>query len=102
MMIRINICCTSRGYSEPSGHARLKQEQRSAPTTDVGSRSGSHRMFTAMMGRLRRLLQEASLERSKPKSLPYLSERNVIGQPSRIGTCRLSESKLRIGARDPV
>jgi GNAT superfamily N-acetyltransferase len=40
MTIRINICCTSRGYSEHSQQARLQQEQRSAPTMALGSRSG--------------------------------------------------------------
>src|SRR6266403_4829477 len=82
MMTRINICSTSSGYSAHSQKARLKQEQRSATTTALGSRSGSHRVFTAMMGCSRRLLREASVGRSKPKSPPSSSGRNTIGQPS--------------------
>src|SRR5215469_2386531 len=80
-MTHINICCISRGYSEPSEQALLKQEQRSAPTTASGWRSGYHRLFMAMTGRLRRLLQKAWSEKG-PKSPPSSSERNIIGQAS--------------------
>src|ERR1700674_2747414 len=73
MTIRINICCTSLDYSEPSEQARLQQEQRSAPTTALASRSGFHRVFTAMMGRLRQLLQKALLRRSKPMWAPQFT-----------------------------
>jgi len=48
-MNRINTCCTFLGYSEPSEQALLQQEQRTAPTTASGSRSGFRRGFTAMM-----------------------------------------------------
>jgi len=102
MTIRINICCTSLDYSEPSEQARLQQEQRSAPTTALASRSGFHRVFTAMMGRLRRLLQKALLRRNKPMWAPHSRGRNFTGQPSPIGTCRSSESKLCIGTRGVV
>jgi hypothetical protein len=51
MMTRINIYRTSLGYSAPSKRARLQQEQRSAPTTGLASRSGCHWVFTAMMRR---------------------------------------------------
>jgi hypothetical protein len=71
-----------------SERARLKQEQRSAPTTALGWRSGSHRVFMAIMGRSRRLLQEAWSGKSRPKSPPSSSERNIIGQQSPIGICR--------------
>ena len=62
--------------------------KRSAPTTASGSRSGYHQVFMAMTGRLRRLLQKAWSEKGKPKSPPSSSERNIIGQASRTGTCR--------------
>jgi hypothetical protein len=81
-----NICCISRGYSEPSEQARLKHEQRSAPTTASGSRSGSHRVLTAMTGRSKRLSQKPLLRRGKPKSPPSSSGRKITGQPNRIGT----------------
>jgi len=70
------------------GTSSVEAEQRSAPTTALGSRSGYHQVFMAMTGRLRRLLQEAWSEKSKPKSPPSSSERNIIGQASRTGTCR--------------
>jgi hypothetical protein len=69
-------------YSEPSKQARLQREPRSSPMTASGSLSGFQRVFMAMKGRLRRLLQKASLEGSKPKSPPYSNKRNITGQPS--------------------
>jgi hypothetical protein len=86
----------------PRLQARLTPEQRSAPTTALGSRFGSHWGFTAMTGRSRRLLRKASLESGRPKSPPSSSGRNITGQPSRIGTCRSSASKLCIGTRGVV
>jgi hypothetical protein len=79
-----------------------QQEQRSVPATALASRSGFHRVFTAMMGRLRRLLQKALLRRSKPMWAPHSRGRNITGQPRPIGTCRSSESKLCIGTRGVV
>jgi hypothetical protein len=85
-----------------SEQVRLKQEQRSAPTTALGSRSGSHRAFLAMTARLRRLLPGASKRKSKPTSPPSSSERNIIGPPSPIGVCRSSVSNLYTGTRGVV
>jgi hypothetical protein len=95
-------CCTFLGYSAPSDQARLKQEQRSAPATALGSRFGCRRAFTEKMGRLRRRSQKASLGRSKPKSPPSSSGRNIIGRSSPIGTYRSSGSKHCIGTTDAV
>jgi hypothetical protein len=53
-------------------------------------------------GRLRRLLQQAWLGKSKPKSPRSSSKRSITGQPSPIGICRSSGSKLCIGTRSVV
>ena len=59
-------------------------------------------VLTVLVGRWRRLSQEAWLARSKPKAPPSSSERNIIGQPSPIGICRSSGSKHCIGTRGVV
>src|SRR5260370_33666962 len=82
MTIRINIYCTSLDYSEPLEKARLKQEQRNAPATALASRFGFHRAFIAMTARLRRLLLEALLVRSKPRAAPSSRGPNTTGQQS--------------------
>src|SRR6266446_2639304 len=69
MMTRINICSTSRGYSEHSQQARLKQEQRSTPTTALGSRSGSHRVLVSVADRGRSVASEQRV-RCSPAAAP--------------------------------
>ena len=65
----------------------------------LGVALGFRRGFTAIMSRSRRLSQKASLRGSKPKSRLSSSGRNNSGQPSPIGICRSSGSKLCIGTR---
>jgi hypothetical protein len=54
MTTRINIYGTSLNYSKLLEQVRLKQEQHNARATALASRSGFHRVFTAIMGRSRR------------------------------------------------
>jgi len=59
----------------------LQQEQRTAPTTASGSRSGFRRGFAAMMSRSRRLLQKASL-RGKQAEVSAVFERTEQFRPT--------------------
>jgi ABC-type uncharacterized transport system ATPase component len=82
MTTRINIYDTSLNCSKLLEQARLKQERRNARATGLASRSGFHRVFTAMIGRFRRLLQKVSPGRSK-FSILWGIERGGDGGPVR-------------------